>query len=369
MTRKKSDPAGPGNNGRWFLEVAGIIEPPPSPTSTYTQLEALEAPAPVVASESASMSAGAAAVSGTLAEDAPDGEFVALAPRASGPLDDWEPDAVSPRLNRRGWGRWVLAFLGLLVVAAIVAGIVFVPRMVQAEADILAADYRASMTDLRNELPNTQNALAALTDPPTSARAVGEAVPAIGDLNTKALIVVGQATEPLPKTVPLVPRDAFDALEPTRATMLVVGAEAEGISGRLATTFTYRSTIPALFQTGDLPVEADAATVDALSVSLAESLADTARLVADLPPDPTFATTRELATTASARYATWQLEYLDALRQGDTERATALLDELEAATTAIDTELESALATVRAEIDPDIISLAAETEAAIAAVP
>ena len=369
MTRKKSDPAGPGNNGRWFLEVAGVVDPPPSPTSTYTQLEALDVPPPVVASESASMSAGAAAVSGTLAEDAPDGEFVPVASRPPGPLDDWEPDDVSPRLNRRGWGRWVAVLFGVVVVAAIVAGIVFVPRMVQTEADMLAADYRTSLTNLRHELPTSQTALAVLTDPSTSAEDVSSAVPAIGDLNTRASIVVDQATTPLPDTLPFVPRAAFEALEPTRATMLVVGAEAEDISSRLATTFTYRSTVPALFDTGDLPVEADPTTVDALSVSLAESLADTARLVADLPPDPTFAATRDLATTASARYATWQLEYLDALRQGDTERATVLLDELATTTADIDAELEAALATVRSELDPAIISLARETEEAIAAIP
>ena len=369
MSRKTHDAPGPGNNGRWFLEAAGVVAPQPSPTSTYTQLETLDAPPPVVASETAAISAGAAAVSGTLAEDAPDGEFVAVAPRTTGPLDDWEPDDVSPRLNRRGWGRWVLAFLALVVVAGIVAAVFLVPRTVQEQADVLAGDYRASLTDLRNELPDSQNALAALTDPTTSPAAVAAAVPLVGDLNVRASIVIAQATQPLPNTVPLVPRDPFLALEPTRASMLVLGAEAQGISGRLATAFTYRSTIPLLFQTGDLPTSADPATVDALSVSLAESLADTARFVADLPPDPTFTETLELATSASQRYATWQLEYLDALRKDDAERAAALVEELDAARSGVTDAMHDALGQVRAELDPAIVDLAGETETAIAAIP
>jgi hypothetical protein len=151
--------------------------------------------------------------------------------------------------------------------------------------------------------------------------------------------------------------------------MLILGAEGEGISGRLATTFAYRSTVPALFATPDLPTQAESAVVDQLSVALAESLAETARLIADLPPDPTFAATRELATETSARYAPWQLEYLDALREGDTARATILVAELEDARDRIEESLNDALATVQAELDPKIVSLAAETEAAIAAIP
>jgi len=151
--------------------------------------------------------------------------------------------------------------------------------------------------------------------------------------------------------------------------MLILGAQAESISGRLATTFTYRSTIPALFATPDLPTETDSGAVDGLSVSLAESLADTARLVADLPPDPTFDATRDLATQASQRYATWQLEYLDALREGDIDRATTLIEELDNAQSAIDRELDSALATVRSEVDPHIVTLASDVELAVTAVP
>ena len=374
MARKQPQVPLPGNDGRWFLELAGVVESPPSPTETYTELETLESPPPFVASESAAVTAGAAAVSGSLAADA-NGEtsggdtFVPVAPRTDDGLEDWRPDDVSPRLGRRGFGRWLAGALFVLVVAAVAVAVLMLPRAVQSEADALAADYARSLTDLRNELPDSQAALASLTDPASTPEAVSASVPAIGDLNTRGTVVISLATTPLPSTVVLVSRRPLEALEPTRTTMLILGAEAEGISGRLATTFTYRSTVPALFATPDLPVEADSAITDALSVALAESLADTARLVANLPPDPTFAQTRDLATKASERYATWQLEYLDALREGDTDRAANLVVELEAARDSIAAALNVALSVVRAEVDPRIVTLAAEAEAAISDIP
>jgi hypothetical protein len=106
-----------------------------------------------------------------------------------------------------------------------------------------------------------------------------------------------------------------------------------------------------------------------LSVALAESLAETARLVADLPPDPTFAETRDLASKASERYPAWQLDYLDALREGDTDRAADLIVELDAARNDIAAALEVALGIVRAEVDPQIVALAGETETAITEIP
>lgn len=375
MARKEPQIPLPGNDGRWFLELAGVIEPAPRPTETYTELEALEPPPAFVASESVAVTAGAAAVSGSLSADS-NGEtagdpdtFVPVAPRSDDGLKDWRPDDVSPRLGRHGFGRWLAGALFVLAVAAVALAVFLLPRAVQSEADALATGYAQSLTDLRNELPNSQGALASLTDPASTPEAVSASVPAIGDLNTRGTVVISLATTPLPSTLVSIPRGPLEALDPTRTTMLILGAEAEGVSGRLATTFTYRSTVPALFATPDLPVEADSSTTDALSVSLAESLAETARLVADLPPDPTFTETRDLATKASERYATWQLEYLDALREGHTDRATALIVELDAAVDDIDAALGVALGVVRVEVDPRIVALAIETETAIIDIP
>jgi hypothetical protein len=371
MAKKDQEPPLPGNDGRWFLEVAGVVEQPASPTSSYGELRDLKPPAPVVASETAAVTASTAAVSGSLSadEDVDEDTFVPVASPPADTLPDWEPDAVSSRLGGRSYGRWVVAGVLVALIAVVGFAVYYVPRSVQEDADALGATYRNSLTVLRNELPTTQVALQILTDPTTSPDDVSSTVPAISDLNTDATIVIRQATAPLPSTPPLVPRSPLEDLEPTRSTMLILGAGGEGISGRLATTFSYRSTVPALFETPDLPTQAESSTIDQLSVALAESLAETARLIADLPPDPTFAATRDLATEASARYATWQLEYLDALREGDTARAASLIGELEAAQDGIDASLNAALSTVRAEVDPRIVTLATETEEAIAAIP
>ena len=106
-TRKKRQDSLPGNDGRWFLELAGVAESPLSPKSTQTQLEELKAPPALVVSKSAAEAAGATAVSDSLAQDATEGEAVAAATRTGRPLDDAQPDDISPRLARhaRDWSR------------------------------------------------------------------------------------------------------------------------------------------------------------------------------------------------------------------------------------------------------------------------
>ncbi len=257
--------------------MAGVVDSPPSPTATYAELEKLDPPPPIVASESAAVTAGTAAVSGSLSDNDDEDEetFVPVSGQAADPLSDWQPDEASSRLGRHGFGRWVAAAVVVAVLVAAGFAAYYLPRQAQEQADELASDYRVSLTNLRNELPSSQVALQDLTDPSSPPESVSAAVPAIGDLNARATIVVGQATAPLPSTPPLVPRAPFEALEPTRTSMLILGAEAEGISGRLATTFAYRSTVPLLFATPDLPTQAESAEIDALSVALAESLADT----------------------------------------------------------------------------------------------
>lgn len=331
----------------------------------------LDPPPPVVASETQGASAGAAAVSGALASEAGEDEaaFVPVAARINDPLDDWEPDPVSSRLGRDGFGRWIVAGLAIVVAAAIGWSLYFLPRAAQQDADELAVSYGTSLNDLRDELAETQGALQTLTELASSSEAVAVAIPAIGGLNMRAAVVTGIAAGPLPSTPPFAKRTPFVDLEPIRATMLVLGAEAEGVASRLATAFAYRSAVPALFETSNLPVEADSGIVDSLSVDLAESLALTARLIADLPLDPTFTVTRDLASTASDRYAPWQLEYLDALREGETNRTTALVAELEDARRRIRVALETALATVRDEVGPRIAALDSETESAIDSIP
>ena len=357
-------PAGdnlPGNDGRWFLELVGVAEPPLESTDAYATLESLVAPP--IADDTSTLSAAAvgAAVNGALSATATEnGEFAPLGAGAAQTADD---------APLRRWRWWVLGVVAALLVVAVGAGAYFLPRSTEADATLLAASYRAALTEVRSELPVTQQALASLTDPASPEDAVSAVPIVIADLNAKSGMAAALGAQPLPGTPPLVSPGPLEALEPTRAAMTILGASGRDLAGRLGFGVTYRTTLESIFAVRTLPVEAADPAITELSLALAGDLAETGRLVADLPPDAAFMEVRDAAVSASERYATWQLEYLDALREGEADRARRLISERGAALSELSSMLADALAVTRSELDPLIVVLAAELEAAIVAVP
>ncbi|GMQ86467.1 MAG: hypothetical protein BMS9Abin07_2046 [Acidimicrobiia bacterium] len=354
MARRSESSALPGNDGRWFLELLGLIEPEMEPTAAFATLESLVPPPVADDTETANAGAVSAAVNGALLVEAPpNGELVSLTSDGSH--------------RRRVW--WITSLLLLILGGAIGAGIYLLPRAADQEATELASQHRTAMVEMRNELPKTQQALADLTDPAASPEAVSVVPEAIAALSSVSGRAIAAATAPLPTTLPLVPRDGFDSLKPTREAMTILGATGRDIAGRIGVGFSYRSSIEALFAIDGLPVDAPDDAITGLSLVLAEDLADSGRIVADLPQDAGFIAVAEAATVASQRYPTWQLEYLDALRQRDRGRAETLLAELEAARRTIESRLHTALIDMRTELDGMIVVLAAELETAIDNVP
>jgi hypothetical protein len=355
MAEKRPRDRVPGNDGRWFLELVGVVEPDPASTDTYAALQRLVPPPTSDDTATISATSVASTANGGLETDP--------SPRGAPPGPD---ESAEPR--SRGW--WVLGVVVLLIAAAAVAGVLLLPRAADAEAASIAADHRSALVALRNELPATQAALADLTDPAASSEAVAAAVPAaLGDLNAVSGRVIAVAAAPLPSTLPLVPRDRFDALAPTRAAAVVLAGRAHDLAGELGVGYTYRSSIESLFAIGPLPVQLGEADIAELSIELAGDLADTGRIVAELPFEPRFATVHELATTTSERYVTWQLEYLDALHEKDAVRAESLIVELAGAVDQLRAARDEALGSLRTDLDAEILQLAAELETAIGAVP
>ena len=349
----------PGNDGRWFLELVGVVEPSLESTDTYATLEGLVPPPTPDDTATITAAASAAAVKGALLDDsAPNGEFV--------PLGTETPAGIE---RRRRWPWVVVGILVLAIVGVVASGVYLLPRSADEEASRLASQYRSTLANMRNELPSTQLALGSLTDPAAADDDVAAVPTAIARLNSASGLTTSEATAPLPETLPLVPRTAFDALKPTRSTMTILGATGRDLAGRIGVAYTYRTTMGSLFAVSVLPNSAPDTIITELSLALATDLADTGRLVADLPPDAAFIEIRDAAVSASERYATWQLEYLEALRAQDADRAAQLIAERGAALAALDEILGRALIGVRTDLDPLIVELAGELEAAILVVP
>lgn len=353
----------PGNDGRWYLELIGAVEPVLESTDTYASLQNLVPPATPDDTATVSTGAGAAAVNGDLVADAlPNGEFVPLGPDAATGYETEQPVRSPLR-----W--WSLGLALVLVAATAAAAAYLLPGAAEAEAADVAGEHRAALVALRNELPATQSALDDLTDPASNADALSGVPVAVAELSAVSGKVISVATIPLPSTLPLVPRGGFERLDSTRNAMAILGGTGRDVAGRIGVGFTYRTAIDALFAVGPLPTNLEAAAITDLSIVLAADLAETGRLVAELPQDAIFFVVRETATIASQRYAIWQLEYLDALHDTDEGRAAVLVAELAATVTGIDRALDAALGAMRNELDPLIVELASELEAAIDGVP
>jgi hypothetical protein len=365
MTTEGPRPDLPGNDGRWFLELTGTVDSEPTSTSSFATLENLDLQAGVAAA----VAAGATDVdeTGEMEITAAAEATAVLAP--SGPLDDWEPDSLSRTLLRRRPFRWTVVGLTLLIVLAVVAGILWLPRAAENQATTLATSYRSALTDYRNTLPKTQGAVIVLADPESTEGEIAGVIPATADLQGQANAISTMATEPMPATLPLVPREPLEALEPTRSNMLVLGGTGEDIAARMGRGYIYRTTVPELFSMPNLAVEADTSTINQLSVDLATILADTSSLTSDLPEDPLFASVKVAASEAAERFADWQLEYLEALRAGDSDAAAALSSELADARDTIERANAVALVTLGEEVNAKIVLLAGDIEATIASVP
>lgn len=385
----------PGNDGSWFLELVGNKEADPHHSATLAEMastepeeaaddnpdqEAVNGAVGTVAAGNIVGAAPSTDTSATASLDTGNGDTATSGVDTSSPqteepasaddvLSDWEPEEVSKPLRSRRSFRWGAALSFLVLVAAIIAAVVFLPRVAEQEADDVAAEYQQALVELRNVLPGTQAALADLTDSAATPEQVAEVVPATAELSAKAHEVATLGSEPLPNTLPLIPRGPLEELEPVRGAMVVAGAQGDVIAVRLGHGFVYRTTIPALLATPELPTEADAATINQLSVTLAESLADSSRLVSELPDDPAFADVKSQADTATIRFAAWQPEYLEALRSGDVDAATALIIELDEMRLGLAEANAQALLVMRTDLDQQIIDLAENIEATLLIIP
>ena len=375
MTSQDSPQDRPGNDGRWFLELTGTVESEPTSTSSFATLENLD----IQAGVAAAVAAGTATATDeadetgemeiTAVTAAPTADTAVVASVEGGPLDDWQPEGLSRTLIKRKPFRWTVVGLTLIVILAIVAGVLWLPRAAENQATDLATSYSAALTDYRNVLPETQAAVLVLADPESTESEITGVIPATANLQGHANGVSTMAAEPLPSTLPFVSRSSFEALEPTRSSMVVLGRNGEDVAARIGRGYVYRTTVPELFTMPDLPVEADTGTINQLSVDLASVLADTSRLASELPEDPLFVPVKTAATEAAERFAEWQLDYLEALRSDDPEAATALLSELADARDTIEHANAVALVTLGEEVNAEIVLLAGNIEETIASMP
>ncbi|GMR03144.1 MAG: hypothetical protein BMS9Abin20_1511 [Acidimicrobiia bacterium] len=384
----KQTPTGPSpDNGTWFLEVVSAKSPSPTPSEAIAELTRentvpdlpahdTEASPPSEPDNVEILLVSFDGDPGTslssfdpipaLPSPPPDllGSTIETDLLNSAPImDDFDDSVLPPALRTKRRFRWPVIVFLVFVTAAVGIAVVWLPRAVAQEALAVRQSYYDATLAVRTYLPPSQTALDAITNPGSTDSDVGESVPVITRLSSHATNLETVAAAPLPTKLPLVPSGPIDALVPLRDRSAILASDSSEIARRLGHGYVYRTSIPQLLNTGELPTSGTTAVVNELSLRLASSLADDAALIADLPTDSSFASVLDQATKALDRYGPWQDEYFAALTGEDPDSAAVLVSELDTIRTELVAQNERALLEFRTEMDARIMSLAGELEA------
>jgi hypothetical protein len=355
-----------GNRGDWYLEVLGIDPNPQGSAArdaarsqtaemTFTLEsgpESLSLPTPL---EPPGSPAAPSALDAT-EDDAED-------------LSGWKPDDLAKQVQSKRNFRWSIVITLGIVVAIAVAAVIYLPTTVETEASEEADAYAAVLDQMRATLPDIQQALASATEPATGAIDLLPLSAQLTRLDAAANEVVTRAARALPDTLPLVSRGPLEDLEPTRSRMKELGDDGAAIVARIAQTISYRTALEGVLVYPSLPVRADPSQINGISVSLAETLAQSSAVLTQLPLEAAFDTHRLQATAAVESFGEWQDAYLDALGVGDQAAAAALIDDAAALRAGVFSAIVPALANIRSEVDAAILDLNADVTDAIGAIP
>ena len=273
-------------------------------------------------------------------------------------LDVWAPDEMNSKIESRRKFRWTSLIGIVAVIGLVVTGLVLLPTITQNRADDHRDLLTTALSDLRGELPDTQTSLAAATDPVSTSSDLSDLATQLTVLTAKASSLDAAAQADLPAAPPLTSRAPIDELEPIRARIEPLGTVANTIQRRIANLVEYRTLMADFLSLPDLPITADSSGQAELRVTLASAQADSAAILAGLPDDPALADHRSSARDLNDRFATWQVDYLEALRTEDSVVARELLAELGDGLAELDNQLVNPLAQIRRDTDADLISLA-----------
>ena len=283
-----------------------------------------------------------------------------------GPLEDWEPDEMNRKISSTRSFRWPTLIGVVAVIGLIVVGLVLLPSITRSRADDHLEMITTALRDLRAELPETQGSLATATDPASQPADLSGLTTQLTELAAKASNLDKATQAELPKAPPLTSSAPIDEIEPVRQSAEPLGTVALTIQQRISNVAEYRTLMDGFLSLPELPTTADAATQAELRVELASAQADSAAILADLPSDVALEEHQAMAREINEEFATWQVDYLEALRTGDAAPAGELISELEAALAELEAALVTPLAQIRRQTDTDLIDLARDIDEVVA---
>ena len=257
--------------------------------------------------------------------------------------EDWSPhDFGAEAPPERKWRpAWIIGGIATLIAA--LAGIWIVTGSSRTDLVGVRAEYAQAAIDLGTAADVVAESVDPITDLQASGDDLAVATAALADLDrvARSIDVV------LSGSVPSGPFQETDPeIEPLRANLKTGAEHALDLEQRLSEVLTYRMLMDRAFVLPPLPFAITPDNLPSLGVELSLAIADTADAVGQLPPDEAFEAHRGRAADVSERLDSWQVEYLEALRNDDLETTSALLEELETKISALRETLANPLAKI-----------------------
>ncbi|MCP3996469.1 MAG: hypothetical protein GY722_15630 [bacterium] len=274
------------------------------------------------------------------------------------PLDDWAPDEMNSKITSSRPFRWTSVIAALAVIGLIVVGLVLLPSITRNRADGHRDMMTAALWDLRSELPDTQASLETATEPTASVTALNDLSTQLTVLSARASAVDEAGRSDLPAAPPFTSKNPIDELAPIQQRLEPLATTAHAIQRRIGNLVEYRTLLNGFLALPDLPSEADSAEQADLRVTLASAQAESASILADLPNNVSLSEHQDLARSINEQFATWQIDYLEALRTLAADTAQQLVGNLEGWLDDLDAALVTPLAQIRRQADADLIDLA-----------
>jgi len=342
----------PGDKGQWYFEALGI-EAQAGPTSLQEVAES-----------------GETTRTSDLVTKMWDqtGELPAVSP-PDDPMAGWEPSQLSATVTSKRRLRWPVVVLAILVGGLAAFTLWWMPQVSDQRASDHAELMRSSLSGVYGDLANVQAALATATEPESQEPDLGSIAVDLAGIADSAARLLDVANQPVPSPMPLSAREPFDYLDSFRDGLDPLAAEATAIRSDVADVAAYRLAFARVLNVVELPLTADSATINSQTASLAQVLADSVAALATMPLEGPFTAHRALVDAEITAFAQWQNDYLAALREGRTARASQLVDGLNASLDQLHNEVVSPLAMLRSDIDARILELADRLSRAIALVP
>ncbi len=271
-------------------------------------------------------------------------------------IDDWAPETPIDRaIGRYRWAWWpvligVLA-VGLFLVVATLRGIP------EGQANDLRAEWLVDIAELEADLPSARAATEIITAPSPGPIRLTNARASLIGFSTSGSAIDAAISESFPSPPPLASSSAFDELVPIQDDLRRAVELTESIDDNLADALTYRELVNQSFKLPNLPISGDELTIDDLGRQIASVLSFSRDSADQLPTSPEYLQHSAAVRALIDRLESWQASYLDALRLGDIDTATALKIEITDRTEQVKSTIGEPLAAVAVTVDAQLDEL------------